>query len=294
MSTDLPAIGISMFSTDRSIHPVELATAIEARGFASLYLPEHSHIPASRLTRWPGSRPGSDDPLPDYYSHMNDPLVALSMAAAVTERLELGTSVTLIAQHDPIWLAKQFATLDHLSGGRVVMGAGFGWNVEQAENHGVDFRRRRQQTEEYIGAMRALWSNHEATYNGEFVTLAPSWAYPKPARSGGLPIVMGGGHGPVLFDAIARYADGWMPITSRTSIADRLAPLKARFDTAGRDPDTLEVVIAGCTTDPEGIINLGREGVGRTLLTIWEEDRDAILRSLDALVSIKDAVYGSR
>ena len=294
MRTDLPAIGISMFSTDRSIHPVELATAIEARGFASLYLPEHSHIPASRLTRWPGSRPGSDDPLPDYYSHMNDPLIALSMAAAVTEQLELGTSVTLVAQHDPIWLAKQFATLDHLSGGRAVMGVGFGWNVEQAENHGVDFRRRRQQTEEYIHTIRALWTTHEATYQGEFVTLEPSWAYPKPSQPGGLPIVMGGGHGPVLFDAISRYADGWMPITSRNSIADRLAPLHARFEAADRDPGTLEVIIAGCTTDPDGLINLGREGVGRALLTIWQEDRDAILRNLDEFVLIKDAVYGSR
>ena len=294
MSNDPPAIGISMFSTDRSIHPTELATAIEARGFASLYLPEHSHIPASRATPWPGARPDTDDPLPEYYSHMNDPLIALSMAAAVTDRLELGTSVTLIAQHDPIWLAKQFATLDHLSGGRLVMGAGFGWNVEQAENHGVDFRRRRQQTEEYIQTMRALWTDHEASYQGEFVTLEPSWAYPKPSRPGGLPIVMGGGHGPVLFDAIARYADGWMPITSRTSIADRLARLKAGFEAAGRDPESIEVIIAGCTTDPDGLTNLGREGVGRALLTIWQEDRDEILRTLDEFALIKDAVCGSR
>ena len=294
MNGELPAIGISMFSTDRSIHPTELATEIEARGFASLYLPEHSHIPSSRATPWPGARPGSDDPLPEYYSHMNDPLVALSMAAAVTQHLELGTSVTLVAQHDPIWLAKQFATLDHLSGGRVVMGAGFGWNVEQAENHGIDFRRRRQQTEEYIQTMRALWTDHEATYQGQFVNLQPSWAYPKPCRSGGLPIVMGGGHGPVLFDAIARYADGWMPITGRTSIADRLAPLQACFEAADRDPAAIEVIIAGCTTDPDGLINLGREGVGRTLLTIWQEDRDEILRTLDDYASIKDAVYGNR
>lgn len=294
MSTDLPAIGISMFSTDRSIHPTELARAIEDRGFASLYLPEHSHIPASRTTPWPGARPGGDDPLPDYYSHMNDQVVALSMAAAVTQHLELGTSVTLVAQHDPIWLAKQFATLDHLSEGRVVMGVGFGWNVEQAENHGVDFRRRRQQTEDHIQTIRALWTAHEASYEGEFVTLEPSWAYPKPFRSGGLPIVMGGGHGPVLFDAIARYADGWMPITPRTSIADRLATLHARFEAAGRDPESLEVIIAGCTTDPDGLINLGREGVGRALLTIWQEDRDDILRNLDEFALIKDAVYGSR
>lgn len=173
------------------------------------------------------------------------------------------------------------------------MGVGFGWNVEQAEHHGVDFRRRRQQTEEYIQTMRALWTAHEATYKGGFVQLKPSWAYPKPSRSRGLPIVMGGGHGPV-FDAIARYADGWMPITGRTSIADRLAPLQARFEAAGRDPGTLEAIIAGCTTDPDGLINLGREGVGRVLLTIWQEDRDEILRNLDAFARIKDAVYGSR
>ena len=288
MSDGPPAIGITMFATDRSMAPVELAREVEARGFASLFLPEHSHIPASRRTRWPGARPGTDEPLPDYYSRMVDQIVALSMAAAVSEHMELGTSVTLLPQHDPIWLAKQVASLDHLSGGRFVLGAGFGWNAEQAEHHGVDFTSRRKRTEETLGVMRALWTEDEAAYVGEFFTLEPSWAYPKPARE--VPVVLGGGTGPVLFDAIARYADGWMPITGRSTLAKPLADLRQRFEAAGRDPDELQIVIAGATTDPQGLENLGREGVQRALLTIWSEDRDEILGLLDTYAKVAEAL----
>jgi probable F420-dependent oxidoreductase len=289
-----PEIGITLFATDRGMNPAELAREVESRGFASLYLPEHSHIPVSRRTRWPGSRPGGDDPLPDIYWHLNDQLVSLSMAAAVTERLELGTAVTLVAQHDPIWLAKQLATLDFYSGGRVVLGVGFGWNVEQAEDHGVDFRRRRQLTEDCIGVMRALWREHEASFSGRQLTLPPSWAYPKPARDGGPPVILGGGTGPVLFDAIARYGDGWMPISGRASLADRLAPLRRKWLENGRPPEDLQVIVAGATTDPRGLANLGREGVGRALLTVWEESRDAILHKLDEFAGVLQQVSGAR
>ena len=203
------------------------------------------------------------------------------MIGAVTERIELGTAVTLIAQHDPIWLAKQIATLDYQTKGRVVLGAGFGWNREQGEDHGVEFDGRRLQTEDCIRIMRTLWTDEQASYQGELMSLPAAFAYPKPWQKRGPPIIMGGGHGPVLFDAIARYADGWMPITGRSSISDRLDLLKKAFEKAGRDPASIEVVIAGATTDPDSIINLGKEGVGRILLTIWSEDRDEILTRLD-------------
>jgi probable F420-dependent oxidoreductase len=284
-----PAVGITLFPTDHSIHPVELARAVEERGFESLFLPEHSHIPTSRTTPWPGART-PDEPLPDAYARINDQLVSLAMAAAVTERLVLGTAVTLVAQHDPIWLAKQVATLDRLSGGRVVLGAGFGWNREQGEGHGVEHTTRRERLEEHLAVMRALWCDEVAAFTGTFVHLEPSWAWPKPVQPGGPPVLLGGGWGPRLFDAIARCADGWMPISARPSLADRIEPLRRRFESAGRDPATLRIAVMGATTDPAALATLGSEGVERAVLTIWSEDRDEILRTLDDYARIAAAV----
>jgi probable F420-dependent oxidoreductase len=214
------------------------------------------------------------------------------MAAAVTDRLVLGTAVTLVAQHDPIWLAKQIATLDALSSGRVVLGVGFGWNREQGEHHGVDHSRRRELTEEHLAVMRALWTQDVAAHSGDLVRLEPSWAWPKPAQPGGPPVLLGGGWGPRLFDAIARYADGWMPISARASIAERVAPLRERFEAAGRDPDTLRITVLGATTDPAGLASLGDEGVERAVLTIWAEGRDDVLRALDDDASIVRRLHG--
>ena len=288
-----PAVGITTFSTDRSMHPVELAREVEARGFESLFLPEHSHIPTSRRSPWPGS-PTGDEALPDLYWHLNDQLVALSMAAAVTERLTLGTAVTLVAQHDPIWLAKQVATLDHLSGGRVVLGIGFGWNREQTEQHRVRFAERRALTEEHVAVMRALWTQHEASFDGELTRLEPSLAYPKPQRPGGPPVLLGGGWGPRLFDAIARYGDGWMPISARHSLGDRLTALRRRVEAAGRDPGALSIAVMGATTDPAGLVALGEEGVDRAVMTVWSEDRDEILRCLDRFAQVRATAAGER
>ena len=282
-------IGITTFDTDRALHPVDLAKAVEERGFDALYLPEHSHIPVSRKTVWPGSRPGKNDPLPDYYHHLHDQIVALSMAGAVTDRIELGTSVTLLPQHDPIWLAKQIASLDFLTGGRVVLGVGYGWNKEQGEGHGVAFNTRRDRFEEYLAVMKALWTEDEASFEGEFVKLEPSWAHPKPAQKGGPPIIVGG-MGPRTYDAIARCADGWMPITARGSVADRLAPLREAFERHGRDPKSIQIVIAGAPTDPAKLQSLASEGVDTALLTIWTEDPDEMLKTLDELADIKDKV----
>lgn len=273
-------IGITLFATDRALPPADIAREVEARGFDSLFLPEHSHIPTSRLSRWPGSRPDHDDPLPDYYSHLHDQIVALSMAGAVTERIQLGTAVTLLPQHDPIWLAKQIASLDYLTGGRVVLGVGYGWNVEQGESHGVAFKQRRQRTEDCLGIMKSLWSDEVASYQGDQLSLQPSWAYPKPAQAGGPPIIIGG-MGPRTYDAIARCADGWMPITARGSIAGRIEPLQEAFARHGRDPASIRVFIMGAAEDPQKLASLQQEGVEHACLTIWSEDTDEILRKLD-------------
>ena len=252
------------------------------------FLPEHSHIPVSRRTRWPGSRPGHDDPLPEYYAHLYDQIVALSMAGAVTERITLGTAVTLVPQHDPVWLAKQIASLDHMTAGRVVLGVGYGWNVEQGASHGVEFTRRRQRTEECIAVMRALWRDDVAEFSGEQVSLAPARAYPKPAQPGGPPIFVGG-MGPRTYDAMARYADGWMPITARGSLAGRIEPIREAFARHGRDPQQLRVIVCGASEEPRHLAQLMHEGVEQACLTIWSEQPDEIRRDIERLAAIAAA-----
>ncbi|MGI9624650.1 MAG: LLM class F420-dependent oxidoreductase [Acidimicrobiales bacterium] len=285
-----PALGITLFPTDRTMPPAELAREVEDRGFESLFLPEHSHIPASRQSPWPGAQPGDED-LPDYYWHINDQIVSLSMAAAVTKTLRLGTAVNLVPQHDPIWLAKQVATLDHLSGGRVVLGVGFAWNREQCEAHGIDFDTRRELTRDNVAIMRALWTQDEATHAGSVAALEPSWAYPKPAQPGGPPVLLGGGWGPKLLDHLCDWADGWMPISARSSLKSRLDLVRAAASERGRDPETLSVTVMGAVEDAEGLANLGEEGVDRAVLTIWTEDPSQILRELDRFAQVQAELF---
>ncbi|MGA9276250.1 TIGR03619 family F420-dependent LLM class oxidoreductase, partial [Ilumatobacter sp.] len=236
-------VGISLMSGDSGISPVELAVAVEERGFESLWLPEHSHIPVSRDTPWPGSLSG--EPLPDVYSRLLDATVALAMAAAVTTRLRLGTSVLLLAARDPLWTAKEYATLDALSGGRVEMGVGFGWNREELANHGVDFPARWDHTRESANAIRAIWSDDVAEFDGEHVSFTPSWAWPKPAAAAGPKMHIGGGAGPRLLGHVAEWADGWLPISSRPSLAKRLSLLDEACDRAARDRSEIEVSVFG-------------------------------------------------
>ncbi len=206
-----------MFPTDYTIGPVQLATEAERRGFASLWFPEHTHIPVGRRTPWPG---GGD--LPQEYSHTLDPFVALGAAAAVTERLHLGTGICLVAQHDPIVLAKEVATLDLISGGRFLFGIGVGWNEDEMEHHGVDPSRRRAVVREKVLAMKALWTQDEASFDGEFVKFEPSWSWPKPVQQPHPPILMGGAGGPVTYRHIIEYCDGWMPISGRSNVVERI------------------------------------------------------------------------
>ncbi len=281
-TTGRPKIGISLMSSDEAIRPDVLARACEERGFESLWLPEHSHIPTSRESPWPGTL--TNEPLPREYSRLHDVFVALSMAAVVTTRLRLGTSVLLMAQRDPIWTSKQIATLDHLSGGRVEVGVGVGWNREEMASHGVtSFGDRWTLTREHVAAMRALWRDEVSEFHGSMTHVLPSWQWPKPSRPSGPPVHIGGGIGPRLLGEVARWADGWMPVSARSTIASRLAKLRDACELVGRDPSTVTVSVFGATTDPGALENLYGEGVHRVALTIPPCSPDDALRHLDAL-----------
>jgi probable F420-dependent oxidoreductase len=272
-------VGITSFCLDRTIHPVKLAREAEARGFESLWYPEHSHIPTSRMTPWPGGPNG--EPLPDDYWRMHDMFNALSMAAAVTTTLKIGTGVALIGQRDPIWTAKQISSLDHLSGGRLMIGIGFGWNREEQENHGYPWADRRAMIREKVEAMRELWTKDEASYEGRHVQFAPAWQLPKPVQQPYPPVYIGGGWGPVLFDHICQWADGWMPVSARGSLASRLALLDEACERNGRDRATVAVSVFGATTDPAGVENLATEGIDRIILTLPYEADDVVMPLLD-------------
>jgi probable F420-dependent oxidoreductase len=279
-------IGITLMMAEGGIRPDELAREVESRGFESLWLPEHSHIPVSRDTPWPGSLTG--EPLPDEYCHLLDAIVSLATAAAVTTRLRLGTSVLLVAARDVLWTAKELATLDLLSGGRLEVGVGIGWNREEYDNHGVRFGERWDVAREKVAALRELWRADEAEFAGEHVQFTPSWAWPKPAQPGGPRIHVGGGHGPRLLGEVAAWADGWMPISARRSLASRLALLREACARAGRDAADVQVSVFGATTDGAALAGLFAEGIHRAVLTLPSVDRDDVLAHLDTWAPLVD------
>lgn len=239
--------GLVLFTSDRGIRPADLAKAAEERGFDTIYVPEHTHIPVRRDALHPT---GGEDLPDDRYLRTLDPWVSLATCAAVTERIGLSTAVALPVESDPITLAKAIATLDHLSGGRVSIGAGFGWNTDELTDHDVPAARRRTVLKEYLEAMRALWTQEEAAYDGEFVSFGPSWAYPKPPQ-GRVPVVIGAGGGPKTMKWIAANADGWMTTPIETGIADKAALLRKEWADAGRDgaPDVRILVAKKPTED---------------------------------------------
>jgi probable F420-dependent oxidoreductase len=276
MGSDGMELGVTIFATDRSMAPAELAREAEARGFASLFVPEHTHIPTSRKT----PPPTGESELAEEYKRTLDPWVGLATAAAVTSRIRLGSGIALVAQHDPIALAKTIATLDHLSAGRVVVGVGFGWNREEMADHGVDFTRRREHVRETMLAMQALWSREEARFDGEHVRFAPSWLWPKPVQQPRPPVLLGGGAGPKLFDHLAEWADGWMPIGG-AGMKQALPELRRRFEANGRDPDTLRNVPMGVLPDPAKLDYYASLGVTESVLRLPSAPRDVVLPLLD-------------
>ena len=272
-----------IFPTDQSIRPGQLGRELEDRGFESMWVTEHTHIPTSRQTPWPG---GPD--LPEQYKRTLDPFVALTSAAAATTRLRLGTGICLVAQHDPIVLAKSVASLDLVSEGRFIFGIGVGWNVEEMKDHGVDPGRRRSIVREKVLAMKQLWTEEIASFNGEFVHVSPSWMWPKPAQQPHPPVVMGGAGGPVTFRHVIEYCDGWMPIHGRRDVLGAIAEFRRAAEDAGRDPASIELGVFGVPDDPAVIDAYREAGVARCVLSLPSGPAHAVLPVLDRYVPLLD------
>ncbi|MGI9525350.1 MAG: LLM class F420-dependent oxidoreductase [Hyphomicrobiaceae bacterium] len=274
--------GVFYFPTDYGIDITELATALEERNLESLFVCEHTHIPASRKSPFPG---GGD--LPKKYVHTHDPFVALSFAAAATKRLKLGTGICLVPQHDPIVTAKAIASLDMLSGGRFEFGIGGGWNVEEMNNHSVAYKSRFKQMREHTEAMKAIWTEEEASYDGEFVKFESIWSYPKPTTKPHPPILLGG-ESDYTLRRIVEYCDGWIPRgNNKFEPKSSMARLNDMADKYGRNPAELSVTLFRGPTD-KAALDLCREaGVKRVLYEVPDGTREEALRALDDVVALK-------
>ena len=268
--------GVFIFPTDYSIRIDELARTAEERGFESLFVTEHTHIPTSRRTQFPGG-----GPLPKEYSHTLDPFIGLMAAASVTKNLKIGTGICLVIEHDPITLAKTIASLDLLSNGRFLFGIGAGWNAEEMENHGTEFKTRFRLLRERILAMKEIWTKDEAKYRGEFVNFDPIWSYPKPAQKPHPPILLGGESGHTL-QRVVDFCDGWFPRgRNAEAILPGLADLKARATRAGRDASKISVSVFGAKADRATLDTYASAGSTRAILRLPSEGRDAVLPLLD-------------
>ncbi len=277
-------LGVMIFPTDKSMQPIELARAVEARGFESLWFPEHSHIPVSRETPWGGFK--DMPPLPEEYWRSHDQFVALAACAAVTERIKLGTGITLVAQRDPVWLAKEVASLDVISGGRFLFGIGYGWNREEMRNHGLAFKERREILREKILLMKQLWTQDEAEFSGKYVRFEKSWAWPKPHQKPHPPILLGGAAGPKTYPHIIEFCDGWMPIGGIHDFKGGLEGLRKACAEAGRDPATIELGVFGAQAKPDQLKELADAGVKRAVLGLPPKPADEVLPVLDGYTKL--------
>jgi probable F420-dependent oxidoreductase len=279
-------VDVAVFAdlTDQTMPLLDFAIAVEARGFTGLFLNEHTHQPLEHPTS--SFPPGGD--VPERYARFWDPFIALSFVAAQT-RLQIGTAVSLIGEHDPIQLAHAVATLDTLSGGRLVLGIGWGWNREEFANHGRPPGRRAHVVEEWVHVLRALWADGVASYDGEFVQLAPSRSWPKPVQHPGPPILLGGPANERNFARVARFADGWITMgeaVDRDSLATQVDDLRRLWAAAGRGEHGPRVnLIHNPVRDApplDDVIAIAAElGIERVLYHVFEGDRDAMLRRLD-------------
>ena len=268
--------GVFIFATEYTISITDLARAAEDLGFESLWVPEHTHIPTSRRTPWPG---GAE--LPREYSHTLDPFLALTAAAAVTTHLKLGTGVCLIIERDPITTAKEVATLDHLSAGRFLFGVGGGWNLEEMANHGTQPEQRWRLMRERIEAMREIWTHDEAEYHGELVQFDRIWSWPKPVHQPHPPVLVGG-NGPHTLRRVIDYGDGWMPIAGRRGppIEERWAELREMAAAAGRGP--IPLTVFGVQPDPRLVDHWLSVGAERVLFGLPAAASDVVLPRLHA------------
>jgi probable F420-dependent oxidoreductase len=273
--------GVNIFPTDTTMQPMDLAKRTEDLGFESLWFPEHSHIPTDRTTPW-GGREGAP-PLPEQYWRTHDQFVALAAAAAVTTTLKLGTGITLVAQRDPIWLAKEVASLDMISNGRLLFGIGYGWNKEEMAHHGVQYAERRAVVREKILAMKELWTKDEAAFAGDHVNFSSSWSWPKPTTKPHPPVILGSSGGPKTFQHIIEFCDGWMPIAGRTPVLEQVTHLRRASEEAGRDPATIELGVFQVRPEPKYIDPLIEAGFARALFGLPQGEPAEVAEQLEFL-----------
>ena len=277
-------LGVFSFNTEYSIRADDLAIAAEERGFESVWFPEHTHIPASRETPWP-----ADGPLPKEYIHMSDPFTSAAAAAVVTKTLKIGTGISLINQHDPIALAKTVATIDRLSNGRFLFGVGAGWNREEMENHGTPYDERWRILEENVMAMKALWTEEEATYQGTRVSFERVWSYPKPIQKPHPPVILGTFGSKWGRQRVADFGDGWIPIDLfHGDLNADIADLKDRMRENGRDPESITISMFDVfETSADDLKRFADTGlIERAIPRCPTEDKDTVLRWLDKYAEI--------
>lgn len=267
--------GAIIFPTEETIHPARLARELEARGFESLFVPEHTHIPVERRSPYPG---GGD--LPREYWRTYDPFVALSQAAAVTERLRVGTGICLVTERDPLVLAKEVASLDALSGGRFLFGIGAGWNAEEMENHGTAFADRWSVLRDRVLAMKALWTTDESRYHGRHADFAPVVSLPKPHQRPHPPILIGA-FSARAYRRIAEYGDGWIPIFLATSLEQEIPVFRRVLEEAGRDPDSATISVFGAPSREADLERLRALGVDRAIIQLPHAEEGRVLAKLD-------------
>ena len=273
--------GVFIFATDLAMDPVSLAVAAEERGFESLFVPEHVHMPVERETRFPRSEDGS---LPDEYRRIHDPFVALAAAAGATTEIRLGTGICLVTEHEPIALAKQIASLDMISGGRFEFGIGAGWLAEEMEPLGVRFADRWKVTEQRIAAMKEMWTQDEAEYHSEFVEIPKTYVIPKPTQNPHPPILIGAGS-KWARQRIVDWADGWLPNITAPGFVERgIQDIQSRASEAGRDFDEISINVFGAVED--GLAEYERMGVDRCIFRLPDEGADTVIPELDRLAKL--------
>ncbi len=273
--------GVLIFPTDYAMQPVELGVAAEERGFESIWLPEHTHIPASRLTPWPG---GGD--LPKEYWHAHDPFVALGAIAGATSRIKIATGICLVIERDPITLAKEVASLDMISGGRFIFGVGAGWNAEEMENHGAIYKERWKIVREKIEAMKEIWTKDEPEYHGRYVNFDKLWSWPKPVQKPHPPIILGS-ETKWARQRVVEYGDGWMPIFGLgPDLGASVKDLRDRAEKAGRDPDSISLTMYGGSADKDVINFLKDLGFDRVVLPLPPEPAEKNLPRLDKYANL--------
>jgi len=278
--------GGAMFFTDYSMTSVALARALEERGFESVWAPEHSHIPVSRKTPYPG---GGDLPK-EYYDAM-DPFVTLAAAGAVTTKIKLGTGVLLVQQRDTIQTAKLVASIDQVSGGRFLFGVGGGWNQDEMENHGTVYASRFKRMRESVEAMKEIWTKTKAEYHGEFVNFDPMMAWPKPVQKPHPPIIVGGAW-PHAARRVIRYGDGWIPLVARNDLPGIIPEFHKMVREAGRDPASIELTAWGAPEDADAIKRFRDLGISRVVTTFRPESADKVMPVMDRWAKLLRTVNG--